>query len=71
MTYRLVEAHLMRIEVGIKDDHSIRSGQVNTDATSTRTKNIDEDIGIRLVKLVHVLLPLSLLRATILHVVRL
>lgn len=64
----LLEAtYLMRVEVWVEYDDSICGPQIDTDTSCSSTKDVYEDIRIRLVELVHVLLTVSLLRVAILH----
>ena len=58
----------MRVEVGIEYNNGICRRQIDTDASCSSTQNVDEDVGVGLVELVHVFLPLGLLGASILKV---
>lgn len=58
----------MGIEIGIEDDDSIGTPQVYTDTSGSGGEEVDEDIRVGTVELIHALLPLSLLSASILIV---
>ena len=59
-------AYLVRIEVGIEDDHRVRCPEINPDTSSTRRQNVHEYIGVWLVELIHVFLTIRLLGVAIL-----
>lgn len=56
----------MGIEVWIKNDHSIRRVQVDTNAPRAGRKNVYKDVGVGLIKFIHAFLSNALLRVTIL-----
>ena len=59
-------AYLVRVEIWIEDNNSICGPQIDTDTASAGTQDVDEDVGIRFIKLVHVLLPIRLLGVSVL-----
>ena len=58
--------YLMRIEIRVEDNHSVRGPEIDTDTTSAGAQDVDEDVRVRLVELVHVLLSVRLLGVSVL-----
>ena len=61
------KTYLMRVEIRVEDDHSVGSPEIDTDTTGAGTQDVDEDVRIRLVELVHILLSVRLLGVSVLQ----
>lgn len=57
----------MGVEIWIEDDYSIRTPEIDSDATSSCREEVDEYIRVRTVELVHALLAIGLLRIPVLR----
>ena len=56
----------MRVEIGVEDDYSVCTPQVDPDASSACRQKVNKDVRVGLVEFVHVLLTVGLLRVAIL-----
>ena len=56
----------MRVEVRIENNDRVSRRQVDADTACPSAQDIDENIGVRLVELVHALLTVSLLGIAVL-----
>ena len=48
----------MRVEIGVEDDYSVCTPQVDPDASSACRQKVNKDVRVGLVEFVHVLLAI-------------